>query len=78
MKILTWPAAGRLLGSLSGFFGFYVTTLVAFPPGNEVDSMMLVLPFFLGACVMAILGGWIGGRLFGQIGCIRQRRRPDT
>ena len=66
MKILTWPAVGRLLGVPSGFIGFYLVVETFFPAENEIDSMMLFIPFFLSACVTGIIGGWLGGRLFGQ------------
>ena len=68
MKIVTWAAAGRLLGTLAGFIGFYLVAITFFPPENEVDSMMLVIPFFLSACVSAMIGGWFGGRLFDRFG----------
>jgi hypothetical protein len=77
MKILTWSAAGRLLGFFAGFIGFYFVALTFFPPENEIDSMALVIPFFLSACVAAIIGGWIGGDLFDQFGraCRRWQQR---
>lgn len=77
MKILTWSAVGRLLGVPTGFIGFYLVALTFFPPETEVDSMALVIPFFLSACVAAIIGGWLGGDLFGQFGraCRRRRQR---
>ena len=68
MKILTWTALGRLLGAPSGFIGFYLVAETLFPVENEIDSMMLHVPFLLSACVTAIIGGWLGGRLFNQFG----------
>jgi hypothetical protein len=75
MKILTWSAAGRLLGFFIGFIGFYLVASAFFPPESEVDSMMLVIPIFLSACVAAVIGGWLGGDLFGQFGRAFRRRR---
>ncbi|TWU33857.1 hypothetical protein [Novipirellula artificiosorum] len=71
MKIVTWAAAGRLLGTPAGFIGFYLVAYTFFPPENEVDSMMLVIPFLLSACVTAMIGGWLGGRLL-------DRSEPNT
>ena len=75
MKIVTWRAAGRSLGLPAGFIGFYLVATTFFPPENEIDSMMLVIPFFLSACVTAMLGAWIGGRLFDQFGRAFRRRQ---
>ena len=77
MKILTWSAAGRLLGFFAGFIGFYLVAFTFFPPESEVDSMALVIPFLLSACVAAIIGGWLGGDLFDQFGraCRRRQQR---
>ena len=77
MKIVTWAAAGRLLGIPAGFIGFYLVAITFFPPENEVDSMMLVIPFFLSACVTAMIGGWLGGRLFDRLGHAIRRRRQN-
>ena len=77
MKILTWSAVGRLLGVPSGFMGFYLVAFTFFPPESEIDSMALMIPFFLSACVFAIIGGWLGGDLFDQFGraCRRRQQR---
>ena len=77
MKIITWSAVGRLLGVPAGFIGFYLVASTFFPPENEIDSMMLVIPFFLSACVTAIVGGWFGGSLFDQFGRACRRRRQQ-
>ena len=77
MKIVTWPAAGRLLGLAAGFIGFYLVAFTFIPPENEIDSMMLVIPFFLCACVTAIIGGWLGGRLFDQFGRAYRKRQQN-
>ena len=77
MRILTWSACGRLLGMAVGFLGFYFVALRLFPPKNEIDSMILVIPFFLSACVVAIIGGWLGGGLLDRYGCARQRRQQN-
>ncbi len=75
MKIATWAAAGRLLGTLVGFIGFYLVASTIFPPENEVDSMILVIPFFLSACATAMIGGWLGGRLLDRFGPNISKRR---
>ena len=77
MKIITWSAVGRLLGFFAGFIGFYLVAFTFFPPESEVDSMALVIPFLLGACVAAIISGWLGGDLFDQFGraCRRRQQR---
>ena len=77
MKIITWAAAGRLLGTPAGFIGFYLVAITFFPPENEVEGMMLLIPFFLSACVTAMIGGWLGGRLFDRFGHAT-RRRPQN
>lgn len=63
MKLITWTAAGRLLGIPFGFIGFYLIASTFFPSENEVDSIMLVIPFFLTACVSSLISGWLGGHL---------------
>lgn len=73
MKIFDWTAAGRLLGLFVGFFGFYFLAVTCFPPENEVDSMMRVVPFFVSACVSAITTAWVLGRLFGRLS--REKRQ---
>ena len=79
MKILTWSAAGRLLGFVAGFIGFYLVASTFFPPENEIDSMALVVPFFLSACAAALIGGWLGGRLFDQFGrACRKRQQHEA
>ena len=77
MKLVTWGAAGRLLGIPAGFIGFYIVAVTLFPPENEVDSMILAIPFLLGACVTALISAWLGGRLFDRFGHAI-RRRPET
>jgi hypothetical protein len=77
VKILTWSAAGRLFGFAAGFIGFYLVASTFFPPENEIDSMALVIPFFLSACTAALIGGWLGGDLFGQFERVWRRRRQN-
>lgn len=76
MKIFTWAAAGRSLGLPAGFIGFYLVAFTFFPPENEIDSMMLVIPFFLSASVTALICRWLGGHLFDRIGRAVRQTRP--
>jgi ABC-type Na+ efflux pump permease subunit len=75
VKILTWSAAGRLFGFVAGFIGFYLVASTFFPPENEIDSIALVIPFFLSACAAALIGGWLGSDLLGQFGRAWRRRQ---
>ena len=76
MKLVTRSAVGRLLETSAGFIGFYLVALTFFPAENEIDSMILVIPFFLAACATAIIGGWLGGRLCDPYARACRRRQP--
>ena len=63
MRIITWTAAARLAGAPLGFLGFYLVTSIFFPPVNALDSMVLAIPYFVSACVTAVISSWLAGRL---------------